>query len=196
MDTVECLGDAARGARECAVMGQAVTLARWIGSGRRPVTAGQVLRKADVPAAGAARLTGLRAVCAAESYPQDEDSMRLLAMALLTVLGEGGALMAGGLWQPVSEALRVLCDRSDRVRDVMKAGGTIAYTYDLGACWEHEITLEKTIPRDHSHVYPVCVEFRGDSPVEYWSEEEPEEPAPFGLKEVNRRLAALGREPE
>ncbi len=41
----------------------------------------------------------------------------------------------------------------------------------------------------------VCVEFRGDSPVEYWSEEEPEEPAPFGIKEVNRRLAALGREP-
>ena len=36
---------------------------------------------------------------------------------------------------------------------------------------------------------------RGDSPVEYWSEEEPEEPRPFGLNEVNRRLAALGREP-
>ena len=34
-------------------MGQAVTLARWIGGGRRPVTAGQVLRKADLPAAGA-----------------------------------------------------------------------------------------------------------------------------------------------
>ena len=32
-----------------------------------------------------------------------------------------------------------------------------------------------------------------ESPVEYWSEEEPEEPGPFGLKEVNRRLAALGR---
>jgi hypothetical protein len=42
--------------------------------------------------------------------------------------------------------------------------------------------------------YPVCVAFRGDSPVEYWSEEEPGEPRPFGLKEVNRRLAALGRE--
>ena len=152
-------------------MGQAVTLARWIGSGRRPVTAGQVLRKADVPAAGAALrvdvparlrtmadirelhrpwcaavatgllqvsdgsvtagptlkywppddgdllagwLTGLRAVCAAESYPQDEDSVRLLVLALLTVLGEGGALIAGGLWQPVSEALRVLCDRYDK----------------------------------------------------------------------------------
>ena len=43
--------------------------------------------------------------------------------------------------------------------------------------------------------YLVCVEFRGDSPGEYWSEEEPEEPRPFGLNEVNRRLAALGREP-
>ena len=145
-------------------MGQAVTLARWIGSGRRPVTAGRVLRKADVPAAGAALgvdvpprlrtmadiralhrpwcaavatgllqvgdgsvtagaalecwppddadllagwLAGLRAVCAAESYPQDEDSVRLLALALLTVLGEDGAPVAGGLWQPVFEALQV-----------------------------------------------------------------------------------------
>jgi len=82
-----------------------------------------------------------------------------------------------------------------RIRDAMTAGATIAYTYDLGACWEHEITLEKTLPRDHSQVYPVCVEFRGDSPVEYWSEEESEKPAPFGIKKVNRRLAALGREP-
>jgi hypothetical protein len=52
-----------------------------------------------------------------------------------------------------------------------------------------------TLPRDHSQDYRVCVAFRGDSPVEYWSEEEPEEPSPFGLNEVNRRLAALGREP-
>jgi len=80
VDTVEGLRDAARQARECAVIGYAVTLARWIGNGRRPVTAGRVLRKADVPG-------------------------------------------------------------------------------------------------------------------EYWCEEEPEEPEPFGLDEVNRRLAALGREP-
>ena len=125
-------------------MGQAVTLARWIGTGRRPVTAGQVLRRADMPAAAAALgvdvpprprtmadvralhrpwcaavatgllqvgggwvtggpalqgwppgdadllagwLEALRVVCATESYPQDEDSVRLLALALLTVLG-------------------------------------------------------------------------------------------------------------
>jgi hypothetical protein len=557
VDTVEGLSDAARGARECAVMGHAVTLARWIGTGRRPVTAGRVLRKADVAAAGAALgvdvparlrtmadiralyrpwcvavatgllqvkdgsvtagpalegwppndgdllaawLAGLRAVCAAESHPQDEDSVRLLALALLTVLDEDGPPAAGRLWRPVLEALQVLCDRYDkqswealtaadrygdassekplaglvvllagfgavagergrpaitplgrwaighladglagpadpglpagemvaeaagfgdeeqqdhfawgwlagrepvqaareilaaaegmsplrrivavrlvealgddalptwreaasarcvgpfaravlaawdhgpepdvadgdwlgvegaaaaledrgpdealsrvwesmpgadlddrlaavratghpdadalaqavaefaasgaprsidqvaqlkvslagfrpaiwrrvlmpatrtlsdlhvviqvlfgwdgdhlhvfevgkkqygdpfvnlegtedeeaiRIQDAVAPGGTIAYTYDLGTYWEHEITLERVIPRDHGQEYPVCVAFRGDSPVEYWSEEEPEEPRPFGLNEVNRRLAALGRE--
>jgi hypothetical protein len=163
--------DAARLARESLVVGRAVTLARWIGTGRRPVTAGQVLRKADVPAAGAALgvdvpprlrtmadiralhrpwcvavatgllqvgggwvsggpalgrwprgdadllggwLSALRAVCAAESYPQDEDSVRLLAMALLAVLGEDGVPRAGGLWGPVHATLRELCDRYDK----------------------------------------------------------------------------------
>jgi len=48
------LRDAARRARESVVVADAVRLARWIGTGRRPVTAAQVLRKADIPAAGAA----------------------------------------------------------------------------------------------------------------------------------------------
>jgi hypothetical protein len=68
----------------------------------------------------------------------------------------------------------------------------ISYTYDLGACWEHEITLEQTLPGDRGQDYPVCVAYKGDSPVEYWSEDDPEEPEPFDLAEVNRRLTALG----
>ena len=64
--------------------------------------------------------------------------------------------------------------------------------YDFGADWEHEIRLEKTVSRDHSQQYPVCVAFNGDSPVEYWEERKREKPAPFVLKNVNRRLAALG----
>jgi Plasmid pRiA4b ORF-3-like protein len=79
-----------------------------------------------------------------------------------------------------------------RIRDVLAPGAKIGYTYDFGADWEHEITLEQTIPRDPGQDYPVCVEWRGDSPVEYWTEDDPEEPEPFSLAEVNRELAALG----
>lgn len=78
-----------------------------------------------------------------------------------------------------------------RVRDAIAPGGTIAYTYDFGAEWQHEITLEKIAARDGSQQYPVCVAFKGDSPVEYWDEEEPEKPTPFVMKNVNRRLAGL-----
>ena len=80
-----------------------------------------------------------------------------------------------------------------RVQDALTPiARKIAYTYDLGACWEHEITLEKTLERDPGRDYPVCVEFTGGSPVEYWSEDEPEESRPFSLAEVNRKLAVLG----
>jgi pRiA4b ORF-3-like protein len=80
-----------------------------------------------------------------------------------------------------------------RLRDATALNaGKISYTYDLGACWEHEITLERALPRDPGQDYPVCLAFKGDSPVEYWSEDDPEEPEPFHLAEVNRKLAALG----
>jgi pRiA4b ORF-3-like protein len=79
-----------------------------------------------------------------------------------------------------------------RIRDILTPGAKIGYTYDFGADWEHEITLEQTLPRAPGQDYPVCVEWRGDSPVEYWDEDDPEEPEPFSLAEVNRQLAALG----
>lgn len=56
----------------------------------------------------------------------------------------------------------------------------ISYTYDLGTCWEHDVTLEKRLPLDPEVTYPVCVAFAGDSPVEY---------PPVDIGEVNRRLA-------
>jgi hypothetical protein len=83
------------------------------------------------------------------------------------------------------------------LRDAMaRNAGKISYTYDLGACWEHEITLEQTLPRDRGQDYPVCVAYKGDSPVEYWCEDDPEEPEPFDLAEVSRKLAALGEAEE
>ena len=83
-----------------------------------------------------------------------------------------------------------------RVRDVLTPGGQIGYAYDLGASWEHEIALEQTFPRDRGQDHPLCVAYKGDSPVEYWSEDDPEEPEPFDLAEVNRKLAALGEAEE
>jgi len=50
--------------------------------------------------------------------------------------------------------------------------------------------------RDPSQDYPVCVAYKGDSPVEYWSEDDPGEPEPFDMAEVDRELAALGRSEE
>jgi hypothetical protein len=40
------------------------------------------------------------------------------------------------------------------------------------------------------------VAYKGDSPVEYWSEDDPGEPGPFDMAEVNRELAALGEAEE
>jgi len=87
-------------------------------------------------------------------------------------------------------------DNAVRVRDVLTPGGEIGYTYDLGACWEHQIALEQTVTRDPDQDYPVCVAYKGDSPVEYWCEDDPEEPEPFDLAEVNRKLAARGEAEE
>ncbi len=55
-------------------------------------------------------------MCAAESYPQDKDSVRLLVLALLAVLGgdRKPATAKGGLWHAVTEALRGLCDLYDK----------------------------------------------------------------------------------
>jgi hypothetical protein len=41
-------------ARSARIVGQAVKLANWLGDGKRPLTAGGVLRKPDLPAVGAA----------------------------------------------------------------------------------------------------------------------------------------------
>jgi hypothetical protein len=89
-----------------------------------------------------------------------------------------------------------------RVRDALAAGGgKIAYEYDFGAGWTHEVALQRKLPRDPLAVYPVCTKFSGDSPVEYPEEEiwysgdagesGPAKPGPFDLAAVNGKLAAL-----
>ena len=79
-----------------------------------------------------------------------------------------------------------------RLREAFAGGPTkIRYEYDFGASWRHEITLERTTERDPGTTYPLCTGFSGDSPVEYWSEDDPQEPELFDLAETNRHLAKL-----
>jgi hypothetical protein len=82
-----------------------------------------------------------------------------------------------------------------RVLTALNAGGgKITYEYDLGEGWIHEIVLQQTVPREPGTSYPFCVEYSGDSPVEYpdYDSDEEQQPEPFDLEAVNRRLAALG----
>ena len=65
--------------------------------------------------------------------------------------------------------------------------------YDFGADWIHEITRQKMITLEPGQDYPVCVAFGGNSPVEYPSEDEPEEPEPFDQATVNTALAGILR---
>ncbi|MGD0560817.1 MAG: plasmid pRiA4b ORF-3 family protein [Streptosporangiaceae bacterium] len=78
-----------------------------------------------------------------------------------------------------------------RVLAALDAGdGKISYEYDFGTSWNHEIVLQKRVPREPGAIYPACVKYSGDSPVEYPDyDDDEEEPEPFDLEAVNRRLA-------
>jgi hypothetical protein len=81
-----------------------------------------------------------------------------------------------------------------RVPEAFQAGAKkIVYTHDFGTGWQHEITLEERHERQPGQPYPVCIAFSGDSPAEYWDEDDPSDPEPFNLSEVNHRLAADGK---
>jgi hypothetical protein len=87
-----------------------------------------------------------------------------------------------------------LDDSSDedmaRLSRVMPAVRTVVtYVYDFGDWWEHVITLEKVVDADPAATYPTCIAGDRDAPVEDWNPEFPEDPTPFDLDEINRRLA-------
>jgi hypothetical protein len=54
-----------------------------------------------------------------------------------------------------------------------RARKAISYTYDFGDDWRHEITLEKVVEPALNAAHPVCVDGRGDAPVEDRGHDEP-----------------------
>jgi hypothetical protein len=72
-----------------------------------------------------------------------------------------------------------------------RPGSTLAYTYDLGDSWEHDIVLEAILDADDGTRYPTCVGGRGDAPVEDWTPGSGRRSTPFNVSAINRRLAKL-----
>ena len=71
-----------------------------------------------------------------------------------------------------------------------RARKVISYTYDFGDDWRHEIMLEK-VAEPASTAHPVCVDGRGDAPVEDCGDDEPAWIA-FDQADINTQLAQLG----
>ncbi|WP_223839556.1 plasmid pRiA4b ORF-3 family protein [Saccharopolyspora pogona] len=72
-----------------------------------------------------------------------------------------------------------------------RARKPITYTYDFGDDWRHEITLEKVVEPTPSATLPICVDGRGDAPVEDCVDDELVWIA-FDKAGINTRLAQLG----
>jgi hypothetical protein len=61
----------------------------------------------------------------------------------------------------------VIDERSVRLRDLpLSIGGSIAYAYDLGDDWRHQVVLEKTVPADPDAIYPACIAGERGAPPE------------------------------
>ncbi len=48
----------------------------------------------------------------------------------------------------------------------LRAGERFVYEYEMGACWHHEIRLERVLPLDPGKTYPVCTGGARDLPRE------------------------------
>jgi hypothetical protein len=49
-------------------------------------------------------------------------------------------------------------ERTARLSSVLgRVGAAAVYTYDFGDSWEHAIVVEKVLPPDAEHAYPMCV---------------------------------------
>jgi hypothetical protein len=82
----------------------------------------------------------------------------------------------------------------------------LKYRYDLGGCWDHEITLEKAMPPDPA-LQATCIGGAGATPAEEggdWIEDEdgnavhnpvPDPGRVFDPERINRDLAALTEDP-
>jgi hypothetical protein len=47
-------------------------------------------------------------------------------------------------------------ERDHRLNKLLNEGDSFEYIYDFGDCWEHDILVEKILPRKEGVYYPIC----------------------------------------
>lgn len=57
-------------------------------------------------------------------------------------------------------------ERRARLHHVAPVGTTVAYQYDFGDCWDHDIEVEAVLPAEAGQRYPVCLAGEGACPPE------------------------------
>lgn len=57
-------------------------------------------------------------------------------------------------------------ERRARLHQVAPVGTTVAYQYDFGDCWDHDIEVEAVLPAEAGQRYPVCLAGEGACPPE------------------------------
>lgn len=65
----------------------------------------------------------------------------------------------------------------------------ISYVYDFGDHWAHEIVMESAHDPDPATTYPICIDGKGDAPVEDTGGEP--QWTPFDKATINAHLAAI-----
>ena len=57
-------------------------------------------------------------------------------------------------------------NKRQKLKDLLRVGKKIIYTYDFGDCWEHLITVESRQSPDLNKKYPCCIDGQNHAPFE------------------------------
>lgn len=63
----------------------------------------------------------------------------------------------GDVTMPDAEELAFEDERKVQLADLVGLGNTIAYEYDFGEGWVHQVKIEKLLPFDERLRYPLCI---------------------------------------
>jgi hypothetical protein len=87
----------------------------------------------------------------------------------------------------------------ERLADLhFRVGERFLYEYDFGDSWQHQLRLERILPFEPVHAYPVCIGGKRSAPPEdcggTWAFQQRREEAPWRGQELLDQIAECARE--